>query len=245
MMPDEIPAPLERRQNERYRSTYLHCCVVADGEMMLGLIRNVSTGGVRIEIEADLEVGTGISYFCETHVLVPGTIVWRSGNSYGVRHLERDASTRGDFPVRSVRVPCRAEARVWVRGACHSVWLDNISLGGVRVTGLPDFRPGTLCTVEFCGLQFELMTIRWSKDGSTGLRFAQRFNRDYLARLLEDKRLALDSVGVAEPSRKDAQASAKRAPKPPRMTLREAFGFLRFMFLPPERRLAVLLGWER
>lgn len=192
--PDGPVVSPERRRSERFQTTYRPCCVVADGRILLGLIRNFSVGGAQIEIDAELEVGTQISYFCEMQALVPGRIAWRNGKSHGIQHFQGQAPARERFPSRSVRVPCQAEAKCWVNGICHSVRLENISLGGLRVRGLPDFMPGTLATVEFCGLQFELVTIRWSKDESAGLRFSQRLSRETLARLLMDERFGLTSI---------------------------------------------------
>lgn len=192
--PDEQVVLPERRISERFQTTYRPCCVVADGRIMLGLIRNFSLGGAQIEVDAELEVGAQITYFCELQARVPGKIAWRKGRSHGIQHLEGRAPIQENFPARSVRVPCQVRADCWVNGVCHSVRLENISLGGVRVRGLPDFMPGTLASVEFCGLQFELVTIRWSKDETAGLRFSQRLSRETLARLLMDERFGLSSI---------------------------------------------------
>ena len=62
----------------------------------------------------------------------------------------------------------------------------------MRVNGLPEFDTGTLVSVSFCGVEFSAATIRWSSNGTAGIRFAKRLTRENLAALLLS-----DKFGVA------------------------------------------------
>ena len=79
----------DRRSFERYRTTYRPCCVLAAQTVTMGLIRNISLGGARVEIDADFEVGETIRYFCETNACIAARIAWRDGNTYGLEHLHK------------------------------------------------------------------------------------------------------------------------------------------------------------
>ena len=184
----------ERRQGIRHPAIYRPCCVIAPERVSMGLIRNFSAGGAKIEADLELAVGDRIRYFWEAETSICARIVWRDGREYGLEHLDQVPNDDDTFPVRSVRVPCEAEAVCWIGGEVHTSLVENISIGGVRLRGLPPFPPGTMMTIRICDLELASAAIRWTEDAHAGVRFQQRLTRHDLARLLLDERFGLSTI---------------------------------------------------
>jgi hypothetical protein len=184
----------ERRSNGRHPAIYRPCCVIASGRVLMGLIRNYSDGGAKIEADANFQVGDRIQYFWDVQTCIAARIVWTNGHEHGLEH-EGAIPARGDmFPLRSVRIPCKAEATCWVGGEAHVGQVENIAIGGIRIRGLPAFQQGTMMTVKFCGLEMESAAVRWTDRERTGVRFNQRLSREVLAQLLLNEQFGLTNI---------------------------------------------------
>jgi len=188
--------PIERRQEDRHQATYRPCCLIASDQVSMGLIRNYSLSGARIETDAafKVEVGDPLTYFWEASKCIPARVVWTDGRAIGVEHTEHVEDGGTVYPMRSVRVPCQVEATCWVNGEIHTALVENISIGGMRLKGLPEVEPGTPMTVSFCGKEFTSVTVRWSNQLRTGLRFANRMTREALANLLTADEFGLSRI---------------------------------------------------
>ncbi len=189
---------VERRRDVRHKATYRPCCVIAAGKVTMGLIRNYSVGGAHIEVDADLSVGDNIRYFWEANTCITAKVVWSDGKAHGVEHVEDIRKPTESFPARSVRVPCQADATCWINGEVQTALVENISLGGMRVRGLPPVTPGTLLSVVFCGIELQSVSVRWVKDGRMGLHFQERLTREMLAQLLLDDQFGLKTIEFAK-----------------------------------------------
>jgi len=89
----------DRRQSSRYKTTYVPCCILSTGHVTVGLMRNYSDGGARIEADLDLVVGDTIRYFWEADACVTALVVWRQGNIYGVRHTSNARTKDPQLPL--------------------------------------------------------------------------------------------------------------------------------------------------
>lgn len=184
----------ERRQNSRYKTTYVPCCIFSTGHATVGLMRNFSEGGARIEVDLDLAVGDTIRYFWEADVTVTAQVVWRQGNIYGVKHTSNASPKDPQLLTRSVRVPGLAKADCWVNGERFTAHVENISLGGLRLHGLGALEAGSLITVVFCGKEFGSVTVRWSQGDKAGLSFAKHLSRETLAQILMDEKFGISGI---------------------------------------------------
>lgn len=189
---------IERRARARHQTTYRPCCVVGSGKISMGLMRNHSIDGAQIEVDTNVSVGDEISYFWEAETSISARVVWREGKTIGVENLLKASINKETFPPRSVRVPCSAEARCWIRGEIHTAMVENISLGGMRLRGLPPIGVGTHMTIEFCGIELCFAAARWSEGRSVGVRFAERLTRETLAQLLLNEDFGLESIEFAD-----------------------------------------------
>ena len=66
-------------------------------------------------------------------------------------------------------------------GLAFPVRLRNISSGGAKIEAEQDLRPGTEVELDLGEAGFQMAEVRWSKDGSVGLRFADDFDIGSLA----------------------------------------------------------------
>lgn len=66
-------------------------------------------------------------------------------------------------------------------GIAFQVRLRNISSGGAQVEADEDLRQGTEVELDLGEAGFQMAEVRWSKDGSVGLRFAGDFDIGSLA----------------------------------------------------------------
>ncbi|MHA7818743.1 MAG: PilZ domain-containing protein [Erythrobacter sp.] len=188
------PIHTERRSDQRYAATYRPCCLIRGQRASMGLLRNFSSNGACVETELKLKVGDEITYFWESKLNITARVAWRNGKLFGLEHIEEVEQDGNGFPARSVRVPCSARAVCWINGERHSASVENISLGGIRLAGLPDLQFGTLMTVCFCGLEIEAATARWSDSGAVGARFRERLTRRQLAELLLDDQFSFSEI---------------------------------------------------
>lgn len=187
-------ATTERRRDVRHRAIYRPCCILKSDRAFIGIVRNFSNGGAKIDVDADFEVGERVRYFWDHGSCIEAKVAWRDGREYGFEHLGEVPNKFAEFPARSVRVPCEAEATCWIGGEAYPCLVQNISIGGMRTSGLPRLPTGTMMTVKFCGLEMPSTTVRWSTDEQAGLRFSERLSRETLAHLLLDERFGMAGV---------------------------------------------------
>ncbi|QIQ87807.1 PilZ domain-containing protein [Erythrobacter sp.] len=198
----QAAASPDRRADRRVVSAFRPGCVLAEGRMLLGIIRNLSAGGVMIELDEPLEPGTRVRYFWDETNVIDAVVAWSEGRRHGLDNAEAARPFDNPFPYRSVRVPCAMRAEIWAQGNRHFATLENLSLGGMRVSGFRAPR-GALLTVRLGAVELAGASVRWSRDGETGIRFAKPLTRDELSRILsgmgagdrEESEVNADDIG--------------------------------------------------
>ncbi|KPP85097.1 PilZ domain-containing protein [Erythrobacter sp. HL-111] len=178
-----VPPPPERRADRRVVSAFRPGCVLSNGRMLLGIIRNLSSGGVMIELDEPIEPGTRVRYFWDETNVIDAVVAWVDGRAHGLENAADARPFANPFPYRSVRVPCAMRAEIFAGGMCHFAALENLSLGGMRVSGFKA-PAGVLLTVRLGGVEFAGASVRWSQRDETGIRFAAPLTRAQLARIL-------------------------------------------------------------
>lgn len=192
VLTDHAPAPIDdhpldrapdRRADRRVISAFRPGCVLVEGRMLLGLIRNLSAGGVMIELEEALEPGTRVRYFWDETNIIDAVVAWSEGRSHGLDNAQAARPFANPFPYRSVRVPCAMRAEIFANGLCHHAALENLSLGGMRVSGFRAPR-GALLTVGLGEVELANASVRWCRGDETGIRFERPLTRAQLASIL-------------------------------------------------------------
>jgi len=180
--PGESVLP-ERRSDRRVVSAFRPGCVLSEGRMLLGLIRNLSAGGVMIELDERIEPGTRVRYFWDETNVIDAIVAWSEGRAHGLDNTDAARPFANPFPYRSVRVPCTRRAEIFANGLSHHAALENLSLGGMRVSGFRAPR-GALLTVRLGDVELPNASVRWCRGDETGIRFERPLTRAQLATIL-------------------------------------------------------------
>ena len=158
-------------------------------------IRNISSGGMRIDTASPLAKGETVSVEARSGMSVQGRVAWSNGLAAGIafaRTLEHEAlvaqpegpsGTR--VTARSPRFSASATASLTLGGRRYSTRLDNISLGGCRVESESDFPCGGEGYLALPGLDPLACTSRWARGNRAGLSFVTRPEFARFARWLE------------------------------------------------------------
>jgi len=174
---------VERRREERLVTTYRAARIVtARGQEQLGIIRNVSIGGVMIETHADIAVGDRI--WIEPRACQPvwGAVVWSEVLRHGVVFDQAlpDASlltlTTPESPnqvVRAPRITVDMPARLYVAGTWRTVRLCDVSQGGAKVDCAALLAEAEPAVLAIPGLGDVQAFVRWQGKGRVGLLFAE------------------------------------------------------------------------
>ncbi|MFU7527668.1 PilZ domain-containing protein [Qipengyuania sp. ASV99] len=183
----------ERRAARRFLTAFRPGCIVIDNRIVLGLIRNMSMDGVMIEVDAPLKVGQRVAYFWDENRLVSASVAWSNGNRHGLENETEERVFDCRFSYRSVRVPCTMNAEFWVHGERHLVKMLNLSLGGMRIRA-PQLQIGAPLTIGLCGVELYNASVRWSRQGEAGIRFAERLTLSQLTAILSHESVRFDPL---------------------------------------------------
>jgi len=198
--PQFAASRLERRSLPRFRTAFRPACIVIENRVVLGIFRNMSSEGVLIEVDEPLAEGQRVAYFWNEQQLVHARVIWTEGNRYGLENKTEQRVFDTEHRYRSVRVPCAVEATVWVRGECHMVQVENLSLGGMRVRGIKAWRSAPL-TIRIAEIELCNACVAWTRDSEkaseTGIRFEKSLSRSQLAAILAHDSVRFDQVTFA------------------------------------------------
>jgi hypothetical protein len=179
------PPDDEQRTEGRVQTVYRPCCLRAGPHCGVGLIRNVSHGGMMVETEIDAPLGSEIDYFQETAQWRRARVIWRDGDRVGLQNIDEAVPESPGFPYRALRIPTTLVGRMWIRQHAIEVGIGNISHKGVLAFGVPPIEPNLLVTLSIAGREFANTSMRWWADGSAGLQFAQPMTLRGLSELIE------------------------------------------------------------
>ncbi len=183
----------ERRAVPRFITAFRPGCVIIGGRIVLGMIRNMSTNGVMIELDEPLKLGQKVGYFWDENKLVAATVAWSEGNRHGLENDNQERVFDNRFTYRSVRVPCTLEAEVWDRGDRCRAEVDNLSLGGMRIRGVKTWT-GAPLSINICGIELFNASVVWIRGNEAGVRFADRLSRSQLAAILSHESVSFDRL---------------------------------------------------
>jgi hypothetical protein len=175
----------DQRREGRVQTVYQPCCVRSGAQCNLGLIRNISQGGLMIETDLDVEPGIEIEYFQETVHWRRARVIWRKGRRLGLENIDEFEPDSPSFPHRSLRIPTSLVARLWLAGRGVEVGIGNISHKGVLAFGVPPIACGQLVTLTIAGREFANTSLRWWADGSAGFQFERPISMRALTELIE------------------------------------------------------------
>lgn len=156
-------------------------------------VRNLSSGGMRIETLSPVMIDERASVELKNGAVVHGLIVWSNYPEIGLRFdapvnitellappVRNDAAR---LP-RSLRLATACPVIVRRDGHLMSGMLKDISLGGARISLSGTARTGDQVVLGVPGLETRRAAVRWVEAGCVGLSFAETVAFDELSRWL-------------------------------------------------------------
>ena len=158
-------------------------------------IRNVSTGGMRIETLSPLALGAVVLIEPRSGVPYQGHVVWTRPGTGGIQldqPVPREMLTApavGPFgkqlTQRAPRFTANAHAHLTVGGMSRQMRVVDLSLGGARLDlthGCPVHERGRLA---IAGLPSRSYILQWIRSGYAGISFLERLQFTDLAKWAE------------------------------------------------------------
>lgn len=179
---NRVPAPPERRRDERDLKILRVGTLVVDGRRELCLIRNISAGGVMTHVYSKVRPGQRVTVELKTHQPVAGRIIWVRDTNAGIQFdsamdvselLASPAVLDNGWRPRTPRV--EIDRMATLRAGARTYWVHarDISQSGVKVETDQPPEPGVEVVVELEGFRPLGGVVRWEKDGSCGIAFNQ------------------------------------------------------------------------
>lgn len=176
-----VPAPPDRRAEDR-RTTLLRIGkLVANGEQRLCRIRNISSAGAMLQVYHPLAADERIAVEITPEYPVAASVVWAAEDLAGVRFdapIDVVAALRGDArdrPYRRVartpRVNVRRTARICTADAERDVTLCDISLNGAKIETAAALAYDSEIALFVDGLPALAGRVRWCHDDRAGIEF--------------------------------------------------------------------------
>ena len=175
----------DQRSEPRAQTVSVPCCLRAARQCRLGLIRNLSPGGLMVETELAAEPGSELDYFQDPAQWRRARVIWREDRCLGLARIGNLAGETAPFPARAIRIPTSLLGRVWLSGKAVEVGIGNVSHQGVLAFGMPPIEPDRVVTLSLAGQEFPETSLCWWADGSAGLRFASPLSVRALTQLVE------------------------------------------------------------
>lgn len=173
-------------------------------------IRNISSGGMRVETAVPLQVGEKVSLETRSGIYLDGQVAWTRDLAAGIRFADTiDHGTLLATPagrpgkartVRAPRFPAAVRATMRVDGWRSKVRVVNISLSGCAVLASTTPPHGSVGELTIAGLRPLKFAPRWTQDGLAGLTFLEKLGFGELAHWLgkPEMRFMLEGGKVPE-----------------------------------------------
>jgi hypothetical protein len=176
-----IPAPPERRTEQRHTSLLRVGKLVTETEQLLCMIRNISSAGAMLKIYQSLEVGSAVEIEVTPDCPVAATVIWVQEDLAGVAFAEKIdvvAALRGGprmGPYRRVartpRLRTRRPATMHTDDIECQVVLCDLSLNGAKIETDAELATDVEVALFVDGLQPLTGRVRWCHDLHAGMEF--------------------------------------------------------------------------
>ncbi len=192
---DIVEIASDRRENSRHISIMrvARLSNQSTGAEGLGVVRNISSGGMMIDARIPTALGQIIVVSMLDDQCFTGDIVWQDGASIGLRFvqsvevssaLSRPAYDQSGKRVRLPRLAVDRSAKVQIGDASYEVQLCDLSQRGAKLKTTHRLLAHTqiLLTIPEC--RPVRGTVRWRGDGFVGVEFHRFMSVDELAQWL-------------------------------------------------------------
>jgi hypothetical protein len=170
----------------------------------LALIRNISTGGAKIDASPARSVGDQLSLEFTNTLSLAARVVWQRENEFGVQFLQpvnvqdalsaRDTLPRNQQP-RAPRVGLSCKATIRNGGRVREVVLVDLSQQGAKFDITEPLTGGELC-LDVPGLPPLRAGIRWQSGDRAGICFTELIGFRQLVDWLAEHRHSMSHAAM-------------------------------------------------
>lgn len=177
---DQVPAPPERREGERYVTILRVGVLVIDGRRELCLIRNVSAGGLMAHVYSPVRPGQRVVVELKSNQQIEGEVEWVRDADAGIAFdvkvdisqlLANPAVLENGWRPRLPRVEIDRLATLRVGARTYWVHTRDVSQGGVKIETDQPLETGTAVMITLENLRPLAATVRWQKGRACGIAF--------------------------------------------------------------------------
>ena len=177
---DQVPAPPERRDGERYVTILRVGVLVIDGRRELCLIRNISAGGLMAHVYSPVQPGQSVTVELKSNQQIEGKVEWVRDADAGIAFdIKVDVSQLLSNPQvldngwrpRLPRVEIDRLATVRVGARTYWVHTRDVSQGGIKIDTDQPLDVGTEVVITLENFRPLAGTVRWQKGRACGIAF--------------------------------------------------------------------------
>lgn len=186
-----VPAPPERRTEERQTTLLRVGKLVTAGDERLCMIRNISSAGAMLKLYQPIAVGAAVTVEITPDCPVGATVIWAQDELAGIGFdtpidvVEALRGDRRDGPSRRVartpRLQVRRPALMHTDEIERDVTLCDLSLQGAKIETDAALDYDTEVALFIDGLPPLCGRIRWCHDARAGMEFDIPVPMDVLA----------------------------------------------------------------
>lgn len=186
-----VPAPPERRTEERQTTLLRVGKLVTAEDERLCMIRNISSAGAMIKLYQPIAVGAAVAVEVTPDCPVAAKVIWVQDELAGIAFdtpIDVVAALRGDRPegpyrrvARTPRLQVRRPALMHTDDIEREVMLCDLSLNGAKIETDAALPGDTEIALFVDGLPPLSGRVRWCHDARAGVEFDIPVQMDVLA----------------------------------------------------------------
>jgi hypothetical protein len=183
------PERPERRADVRQVTVCLVVKMRTANREELGLVRNISAGGLTAHLYSAVSVGAAATFEFASGCIVTGSVLWQRDSLVGIQFDERVdvrsiLARGGDAAAREARAP-RVELDIKARARLGAIYIGvsliNISQGGAKLRVADTVPEGQKLVLLVDGLPPLAGRVRWTRESDVGVAFYEAVPFDVLA----------------------------------------------------------------
>lgn len=194
---EEVPVPVQRRQDVRLLTLLRVGTIIVDDRRELCLIRNISAMGLMLHIYSPLVEGQTVTVEMKTGQNLTGRVRWLNESNAGIEFFEpvdvmamlaSHLVSQEDQKPRMPRVEVRAPATLRMGARTYRVVTCDVSQGGAKIRIDADLPMDADVVLSMEGFHSLHGVIRWCEGPVAGITFNAVVPWPQLVRWLKERR---------------------------------------------------------
>jgi PilZ domain len=175
-----ITPEIDRRAHDRYLAIFRVAKLTSGNEESLCVARNLSSGGMMIDVLVQHEVGQNVRVSLAEDQHLEGHIIWQRDFKIGIRFesdidvmevLAKSPVLPNGYMRRMPRMPVREPAQLRIGSNALPIEICDISPRGARLKADHNIDERQMMWVVLKGLEPICCNLRWRMDGFIGVEF--------------------------------------------------------------------------